>query len=228
MDQAHQIIVVAQAHGTGAEQDLLVPVVRATAVLCTPDTLITPDAGYHSEANLEVLSLADVPALIADNAMRQRDARFATQERYTRFPNPLHDKSRPGKKSVTVFTPEDFRYDPVARTCVCAAGKSLYRKGVSNITRDHIGERFRGAKRVCGPCPLRPQCLRTPAKTPERNVAFFRDHVGRAINYSTLMRERIDSAPVASNTRGASRQWSRCSPICAPTSGSIVSRFAGA
>jgi hypothetical protein len=228
VDQSHQIIVDAQAHGTGAEQDLLVLVVRATAVPRTPDTLITADADYHSVANLEVLSLADVPALIADNAMRQRDARFATQERYTRLPNPLHDKSRPAKKSVTVFTPEDFRYDPVARTCVCPAGKSLYRKGASNITRDHIGEHFRGAKRDCGPRPLRPQCLRTPATTPIRNVAFFRDHVGRAINYSTLMRERIDSAPVTGDTRGASRQWRRCPPICAPTSGSVVSRYAGA
>lgn len=194
VDQAHQIIVDAQAHGTGAEQELLVPVVRATAALRTADTLVTADAGYHSEANLQALALADVPALIADNAMRQRDARFSTQGRYTTLPNPLHDKSRPPKKSPTVFTPEAFRYDPVARTCVCPAGKSLYRKGASNVTRDHIGEHFRGAKRDCGPCPLRAQCLRTPATTPVRNVAFFRDRVGRTINYSALMRERIDSA----------------------------------
>jgi transposase len=194
VDQAHQIIVDAQAHGTGAEQELLVPVVMATAVLRTPETLITADAGYHSEANLQALALAAVPALIADNNMRQRDARFATQERYTRLPNPLHDKSRPAKQASTGFTPEHFRYDPVARTCVCPAGKSLYRKGASNITRDHIGEHFRGAKRDCGPCPLRAPCLRTPATTPVRNVAFFRDRVGRAVNYSALMRARIDSA----------------------------------
>jgi hypothetical protein len=203
VDQAHQIIVDAQAHGTGAEQELLIPVVMATAELRTPDTLVTADAGYHSEANLQALALADVPALIADNAMRQRDARFATQGRYTQLPSPLHDKSRPAKKSTSVFTPEDFRYDPVARTCVCPAGKSLYRKGASNITRDHIGEHFRGAKRDCGPCPLRAQCLRTPATTPVRNVAFFRDRVGRAVNYSALMRERIDS--VAGRERYAQR-----------------------
>jgi hypothetical protein len=52
VDQAHQIIVDAQAHGTGAEQELLVPVGLATAVLRTPATLITADAGYHSEASL--------------------------------------------------------------------------------------------------------------------------------------------------------------------------------
>jgi hypothetical protein len=94
---------------------------------------------------------------------------------------------------ASVFGPEDFRYDPIARTCVCPAGKSLYRKGASNITRDHIGEHFRGAKRDCGPCPLRAQCLRTPNTTPVRNVAFFRDRVGRTVNYSALMRERLDS-----------------------------------
>jgi IS5 family transposase len=145
VDQAHQIIVDAQAHGTGAEQELLLPVVMATAAMRTPDTLVTADAGYHSEANLQALAFAEVPALIADKAMRQRDARFATQERYTSLPNPLHDKSQPMKKAITIFTPEAFRYDPVARTCVCPAGKSLYRKGASNVTRDHIGDHFRGA-----------------------------------------------------------------------------------
>jgi hypothetical protein len=29
------------------------PMVEATAPLCTPDTLITADAGYHSDANLK-------------------------------------------------------------------------------------------------------------------------------------------------------------------------------
>jgi hypothetical protein len=70
VDQTHQIIVDAQAHGTGAEQELPVPVVMVTAVLRTPDTLITADAGYHSEANLQALALAEVPGLIADGAMR--------------------------------------------------------------------------------------------------------------------------------------------------------------
>jgi transposase len=194
VDAAHQIIVDAQAHGVGAEQELLLPVVAATASLRTPDTLITADASYHSEANLRALAEAQVPALIADGSMRKRDARFATQDRYTTLPNPLHDKSRPASKSATVFGPADFQYDPVARTCVCPAGKSLYRKGAANVTRDHIGEHFRGAKRDCGPCPLRAQCLRTPGTTSVRNVAFFRGRVStQRVNYSALMRERIDA-----------------------------------
>jgi hypothetical protein len=193
VDAAHQIIIDAQAHGVGAEHELLRGVVAATAPLCTADTLITADAGYHSEANLRTLADAQVPALMADSAMRQRDARFATQDRYTQLPNPLHDKSRPATKSASVFSPEDFRYDPVARTGICPAGKSLNRRGAANVTGGHVGELFQGAQRDCGPCPRRAQCLRTPGTTPVRNVAFFRDRVGRDVNSSALMRDRIDA-----------------------------------
>jgi len=194
VDAAHQIIVDAQAHGVGAEQELLLRAVSATASLRTPETLITADAGYHSEANLRALAEEQVNALIADKDLRRRDARFATQMRYTTLPHALHDKSKPARKPLVVFGPEDFRYDPVARTCVCPAGKSLYRKGAQNITRDHIGEHFRGAKRDCGPCHLRAQCLRTPATTPVRNVAFFRGRVStQRVNHSAVMRERIDT-----------------------------------
>ncbi len=56
VDGKHQIIVEAQAHGTGSEQALLMPMVEAATPLCTPDTLITADAGYHSDANLKALA----------------------------------------------------------------------------------------------------------------------------------------------------------------------------
>jgi len=198
VDAKHQIIVDAQAHGTGSEQELLVPVVVAVASLRTPETLITADAGYHSEANLAQLAALQVPALIADNDMRRRDERFATQDRYLTLPNPLHDKSKPAPVSSPVFTPADFTYDADARTCTCPAGKSLYRKGQSNLTRDYVGEHFRGAKRDCVPCALRAQCLRTPDTTAVRNVAFFRGRVeqdtGQPRETHTMrMKVRIDS-----------------------------------
>ncbi|MEO5624464.1 MAG: hypothetical protein ABIQ70_00470 [Dokdonella sp.] len=47
-------------------------------------TLITADAGYHSEANLAELAERGIDALIADNQMRRRDERFADQpQRYS-------------------------------------------------------------------------------------------------------------------------------------------------
>ena len=69
VDKAHQIIVEAHAHGTGSEQEVLLSMVTAMAPVLTEDSLITADAGYHSEANLRDLAARDVDALIADGAM---------------------------------------------------------------------------------------------------------------------------------------------------------------
>lgn len=50
VDAAHQMIVEAQAHGTGSEQELLIPVVTAIKDQLAGGSLTTADAGYHSEA----------------------------------------------------------------------------------------------------------------------------------------------------------------------------------
>ncbi len=72
VDARRQIIVEAQAHGTGSEQELLGPVVQAMHAMLAPMSLVTADAGYHSEANLQQLATLAVEALIADPARRRR------------------------------------------------------------------------------------------------------------------------------------------------------------
>ncbi|MEO8035523.1 MAG: IS1182 family transposase [Acidobacteriota bacterium] len=193
VDRQTQIIVEAQAGGTGSEQELLMPVVHAMQPLLTAESVITADAGYHSEANLQQLAELQVTALIADNDMRRRDERFATQPRHQEAPDPLYDKSAPEAKA-TSYEPSDFRYDPEARTCVCPAGKSLYRKGRNLVIHGYIGEGFQGAKRDCVPCPHRAQCLRTPETTLTRQVVFFRGRVAPAPeSHTTRMKHQIDS-----------------------------------
>jgi hypothetical protein len=61
VDGKHQIIVEAQAHGTGSEQELLLPMVTAIAGVLADHSVITADAGYHSEDNLQRLA-AMMPA----------------------------------------------------------------------------------------------------------------------------------------------------------------------
>jgi transposase len=213
VDDRTQIIVVAQAHGTGSEAELLVPVVDALAPLLTATSLLTADAGYHSTANLDALDARGIEALIADAAMRQRDERFATQGRHQQGPAVLHDKARSSAPTPAVFQPRDFLYDPRARTCVCPAGKSLYRKGQSRVINGCVGEAFRGAARDCTPCPLRAQCLRTPDTTPVRNVVFFRGPAGAPENSATVrMRHRIDS--VAGRARYG-RRFATVEPVFA-------------
>ena len=193
VDTKAQIIVEAQAHGTGSEQECLLPVVTAITPLLTADTVITADAGYHSEDNLGALAEREIEALIADGALRKRDERFATQERHRAAPDPLHDKT-PAVPTPTLFTPGDFIYDADARTCVCPAGKSLYRKGAQLATKGHIADRFQGARRDCGPCPLRAQCLRTPETTKTRQVAFFTGKTPeRRDSHTARMQRKIDT-----------------------------------
>ena len=90
--------------------------------------MITADAGYHSEANLRQLAELKLNALIADNGMRKCDTRFATQARHKTRPDPLYDKSAM-PKPTSLYARRDFDYVPVAQTCVCPAGKRLYRNG---------------------------------------------------------------------------------------------------
>jgi len=193
VDAQHQIIVEAQAHGTGSEQELLLPVVEAMQALLTPTSLLTADAGYHSAANLQQLATRGIDALVADPAMRTRDERFSTQARHRAAPDPLHDKSG-AATPASVYRPEDFTYDAAARTCVCPAGHALYRKGRALVINGFVAEAFRGTKRACGPCTHRAQCLRTPETTAVRNVAFFRGRVDAAAEtHVDRMRARIET-----------------------------------
>lgn len=202
VDAKHQIIVDAQAHGTGSEQELLLPVIKAIQnaltdeqALITPTSLITADAGYHSEANLKHLAKLNVDALIADNGMRQRDPRFKDQAKHKQKPDPLHDKSgnKKAKKEAAVYRPEDFDYDPATRTCICPAGKTLYGNGSHCIINGFMAVKFQGAQQDCVPCKQRDKCLRTPGKTQTRQVSFFQGKADGEPSYTDRMKARIDS-----------------------------------
>lgn len=202
VDAKHQIIVAAQAHGSGSEQELLVPVVKAIQsalnndqTLITPTSLITADAGYHSEANLKKLAGMEVDALIADNGMRQRDPRFKDQGKHKQSSDPLYDKSgkQKEKKQTARYRPADFDFRPDTQTCVCPAGKTLYSNGNHCTTNGRTHHKFQGAKQDCVPCTHRDRCLRTPDRTPTRQVAFFHKHQASPLLYTERMKQAIDS-----------------------------------
>ena len=191
VDAKHQIIVEAQAHGTGSEQELLLPVVTAMKEVLAPDTLITADAGYHSEANLKELAALEVDALIADNNMRSRDERFAEQGKYKALPDPIHDKGGKPKKTAR-YQPGDFDYDPQKGICICPAGKQLYGNGSDCTINGYAAVKFQGALRDCVPCTHRDRCLLKPQKTKVRQVSFFQGKK-EGVSYTDQMKRKIDS-----------------------------------
>ncbi len=190
VDAAHQIIVEASAHGTGSEQELLLPVIDACANQRNASTLITADAGYHSEANLAALAERGVNALIADNQMRRRDERFADQGKHTSKPDALYDKS--AKSKQTVFGSADFIVADDQSHAICPAGKALHRNGGDCSIGGYSAVKFRASESACRDCALRAQCLRKPDTTKTRQVAVLTRR--SSDTHTQNMRARIDSA----------------------------------
>jgi transposase len=184
VDEKHQIIVNAQAHGEGQEAHLLEPMLESTreglkAAKISPDvfeqTKVTADAGYHSGASVAYTQEKGIDAYIADRSHRQRDPAFADYDRYkTRF---RKDKRRYHGIDSDRFTAKDFHYDERNRSCRCPAGHSLYRNGNNINVNGFVAMKFRGAKSVCGPCILRERCLKTPERTETKQMTIF---IGRS------------------------------------------------
>lgn len=192
VDDKHQIIVSAEAHGTGSEHDLLLPAIAATGTLRHANTIITADAGYHSAANLNALAAQSIEAFIPDNGYRQRDPRYADQDVHQQKADPLWDKRRTAPK-ITLFSVTDFSLAPDQRSCVCPAGKTLRRNGSNATIRGYAALLFKGSANDCGACDRRADCLRHPEKTKVRQVAFLQGKRPSAESPSDTMKAKIDA-----------------------------------
>jgi len=192
VDEKAQIIVDAQAHGTGSEQALLLPVIQSTAAQRNANTVITADAGYHSKANLKALTAQNINAYIPDNGYRKRDDRYVDQCVHAGKPDPLWNKAKHTKKSKC-FKPVDFKLAEDRSHCVCPAGKRLYSNGSNCTINGYVVMKFSGAKQDCVPCQRRNECLRTPQKTQTRQVSFFQGMRDKTASHVDQMKAKIDS-----------------------------------
>ena len=189
VDSAHQIIVAAEVIGSGSEQAMLLPMIDRAAPVIEPHTLITADAGYHSDANIQALHARTIPALIADNGMRQRDERIDNAH-HKAAGEVLHDKT--ADKPIKFFRPSDFVFND-DKTATCPAGKTLMGNGRTYGQRGHRFERYEARAVDCAGCVLRTSCLRNPKATRGRQVARFAPLQRAASDPSQRMREAIDS-----------------------------------
>jgi transposase len=194
VDEKHQIIVEAQAHGTGSEQELLVPLSEAMAGQIQEHSVLCADCGYHSEAGLKELEGKGIEAYIADNGYRQRDERYAGQEQHLAKPDALWDKRAKPADTPKLFRPSEFKVAEDGSHCICPAGKRLYRNGGNCNIRGKRAIKYSGTQRDCRYCPLRAQCLRKPETTPVRQVAIFVGRHEKAQESATeRMKRKIDT-----------------------------------
>lgn len=197
VDSTHQIIVAAQVIGSGSEQAMLLPMIAQSQPYREDHTLITADAGYHSDANVQHLKDHSIPALIADNQMRRRDERFAEQAKYKDKPDPLSEKTPTGQpKEVKRFQPKDFRFND-DDTATCPAGKLMTSPGSTHTSATGLHYQTYTAKALdCQACRLSGQCLRGPLKPNDgrgRQVTRFEPRTRDPASPSERMRQAIDS-----------------------------------
>ena len=191
VDDTHQVIVEAQAHGTPQEHDLLKPVIDGVREHFTAigedgaadDAAWLADAGYNSERGLKALASDKIDGYIADGQMRQRDPRYAEASAH-----------KPASKAK-FFQPGDFRFDREQGTCMCPAGKTLKLSSANATITGRKATVFKGTAATCEACPLRRQCLHKPDVTAVRQVAFFEGIVASKLPnpHCRAMREKIDS-----------------------------------
>ena len=207
VDSKHQVIMHAEAYGSGSEQPTLIPMVDAIRQHChllddTRDVMetavITADSGFHSRDNLQQLMDQGVNAYIADNQFRQRDPRFDQAGRY----KTQHRKERQelakkqGKKTAPgKFKPRDFHFDSQTMSCTCPSGKPMW---LSSDRADFNGQKayvFEGYVKNCRECPVKAKCLRRENQKSPRSVHFFYSQMPERNKPDVLqiMKDKIDS-----------------------------------
>jgi len=171
--------------------------IEQTSPFRTPQTLVTADTSYHSDANVRHLKDHSIPALIADNQMRSRDERFENQEKYKANPDPLSEKKATGQaQAVKRFGPQDFTFN-ADNTATCPAGQSMKSPGTIHTTARGLHCQNYTAKAVdCNQCELSKQGLKGPIKPNDgrgRQVTRFERTVKDPTHPSERMRQAIDS-----------------------------------
>ncbi len=173
-DGEHQVIVAAEAQGSGPEHDRLEPMIEETTENFRvigkeenifKETKLFADSGFHSKVNIQMLEENKIDGYIADNRFRKRDPRFETADRHKK---PI-EKEKPKKK---YFSPADFTYDEVTKKVICPAGKSVYLKNSNFVVRGLKGISYMARQNDCKTCQLRGNCLRKPNPV-ARQVTFF-------------------------------------------------------
>jgi transposase len=197
VDSAHQIIVAAQVIGSGSEQAMLLPMIEQSQPYRQEHTLITADAGYHSDANVQQLMQQNIPAMIADNQMRQRDERFANQAKHKGKDDPLYEKKATAQpQAIKRFGPKDFSFDD-DNTATCPAGKVLTSPGNFYTSANGLRyQQYTAKADDCNTCQLSGQCLKNPLKPNDgrgRQVCRFEPKVKDSSHPSERMRQAIDS-----------------------------------
>lgn len=180
-DSKHQVIVYAEAFGSGQEGQFFQTMVEESQMALShvsrnKKPMFLADTNYFSEDNLRYLAQNEISAVIPDPFFRQRDPRFINQARH-----------KPEKEEH--FTQDDFIYDPESNKYQCPAGKFLGSRGRRQLG-DNYGRRYEAKQKDCSSCVLKAKCLQSPKG--KYRTLFIIDHTDNR-NYSEEMKQIVDT-----------------------------------
>jgi len=186
VDGKHQVVVHAEAFGSGQDNQHLTPMVDGAKENIEKigqsgdyfeNKIFTADSNYHNQNTLKKCREEKLDAYIPDLRFRTRDSRFATRPR-----------SKPKKSEKYIL--EDFRYDEVKDQYVCPNGKTLKLNIKKHIVDRNIYRRYLADEKDCKQCSLKSRCFyRKNTKRRSLDVPIGVDEN----NYSKAMGEKVDS-----------------------------------
>jgi transposase len=188
VDEKHQVIVAAEAFGSGPEQELLAPMIEGAkenleaigkGKRAMEGVELLGDTGYHTEDNCKRMEDEQIDAYLPDVNYRQRDPRFKDAKDH---------KPPPAKVRFTI---KDFTHDAKTDRYICPAGKELRLEKRAARIKDYIGRQYKARQKDCQACPLKAQCL-SSEKTKERYLFIVERRYDK--NYSEAMIKKIDTA----------------------------------
>ena len=203
VDKKHQVIIDAQAFGSGQEHHVLQPVLSTIGErykrlgisddLYKSGTIVTADTGYANEENMKYLHEQGIDAYIPDNQFRSRDPKFIEQkDKYGKR------KSNVKRSTNDTLPASDFNFEPEQKRCTCPAGKLMWLK--NSCTDQHGNDKlfFEGRLTDCRHCPLKQLCMKNPdaAETRRghgRQVSFIIKQRAHQATYTDWMKVRVDS-----------------------------------
>ena len=159
VDAEHQVIVAAEAFGSGQEHELFAPVLaqaEATIALLTgdnkplSDTVMLADTGYFAEQNLKLSAQNRIDAYIPDPNFRQRDDRFATRD----------SSHRAERLATRLYGKPAFSFNANDNSYTCPAGKHLRIKNKSVHINGYVGARYIAKGSDCAACAKKAHCIR--------------------------------------------------------------------
>jgi len=190
VDSKHQVIVQADAFGTGTDPHHLEPVIDGAKENMVAighskeyfkDKILSADTSYHSTDTLKKCEKEQIDAYIPDREYRKRHPEFSIKE-----------SSKASRRRK--YQREDFLYDDKTDQYKCPQGKLLKLNASKVRVNGFVYRRYRADEMDCEACTARQGCIYNKGKMGKRKTLMIAVEL-ESRNYSKEMAAKIDTEP---------------------------------